>query len=167
MFVDAQVSSMKTSLRGSRVGCFSRHAARAAATSGRFCSAAQSVFFIAEPQTLQKPTDRRLPDFNASFSQRLLQIKQRRAWRLLDKLTNNSLVRGELRLAVTAEITRSKISCRSKTLHQLDHETHADAKLTSSFVARSSPLNRANHAGAKIVRIRFGHLSRPPVRLPR
>ena len=124
---------MKTSLRGSRVGCFSRHAARAAATSGRFCSAAQSVFFIAEPQTLQKPTDRRLPDFNASFSQRLLQIKQRRAWRLLDKLTNNSLVRGELRLAVTAEITRSKISCRSKTLHQLDHETHADAELTSSL----------------------------------
>jgi hypothetical protein len=45
MVVDAQVSSMKTSFRGSRVGCVSRHAARAAATSGRFCSAAQSVFF--------------------------------------------------------------------------------------------------------------------------
>ena len=38
------------------------------ATSGRFCSAAHIVFFIADPQTLQKPIDRRLPDLDASLA---------------------------------------------------------------------------------------------------
>jgi hypothetical protein len=90
MFVDAQVSSMKTSFRGSRVGCFSRHAARAAATSGRFCSAAQSVFFIADPQALQKPADGRLPHLDASLVQLLLQFEEGRARRLLDELTHEA-----------------------------------------------------------------------------
>ena len=45
MLVLAQVSSIKISLRGFRVGWFSRHSARALATSGRFCSAACKVFF--------------------------------------------------------------------------------------------------------------------------
>jgi len=149
MFVDAQVSSMKTSFRGSRVGWFSRHAARAAATSGRFCSAAQSVFFIADPQALQKPTDRRLPDLDASLAQRLLQFEQGRARRLLDELTHESLMRGELRLPVAAEIPRTESSRRLKTLHQLDHEAHADVELTSRFVARTSPFHGAHHTLAE------------------
>jgi hypothetical protein len=44
MLVLAQASSIKISLRGFRVGWFSRHSARALATSGRFCSAACKVF---------------------------------------------------------------------------------------------------------------------------
>jgi hypothetical protein len=45
MFVLVQVSSMKISLPASSFGWFSRHSARALATSGRSCSAARSDFF--------------------------------------------------------------------------------------------------------------------------
>src|ERR1700751_648859 len=144
MVVDAQVSPMKTSFRGSRVGCVSRHAARAAATSGRFCSAAQSVFFIADPQALQKPADGRLPDLDASLQQRPPQLEQGRARRLLDEFANDRLVLGELRLAMAAEIRRLETSRRMKTLHQLDDKTHADVESPSRFVTRTSPLDRAN-----------------------
>ena len=140
---------MKTSFRGSRVGCFSRHAARAAATSGRFCSAAQSVFFIADPQALQKPADGRLPHLDASLVQLLLQFEEGRARRLLDELTHDGLVLGELRLLVAAEITRPETSRRLNALHQLDHKTHADVELASRFVARTSPPPRREpHARA-------------------
>ena len=151
MFVDAQVSSMKTSFRGSRVGCFCRHAARAPATSGRFCSAAQSVFFIVDPQALQKPTDGRLSHLDASLVQLLPQFEEGRARRLLDELPHDGLVLGELRLLVAAEITRPETSRRLNALHQLDHETHADGELASRFAARTSPLHGANHTLAEIV----------------
>jgi len=145
---------MKTSFRGSSVGCSCRHAARAAATSGRFCSAAQSVFFIADPQAFEKPSDGRLPDLDASLAQLLLQFEQGRARRLLDEFTHEGLVLGQLRLLVAAEITRLETSRRLKTLHQLDHETHADVELASRFVARTSPLHGANHTLAEIVGIK-------------
>jgi hypothetical protein len=41
---------MKTKRRGSQPGCFFRQAMRAALTSGRSCSAARVVFFIAQAQ---------------------------------------------------------------------------------------------------------------------
>jgi hypothetical protein len=157
MFVEAQVSSMKTSFCGSRVGCFSRHAARAAATSGRFCSAAQSVFFKADPQAFQKPVDRRLPDFHAALAQPLLKFEQGCARRFIDELAHDRLMPGELRLPVAAEIARLETSGRLKTLHQLDHETRADVELARRFAARTSPLDGAHYTPAEIVGIRFRH----------
>src|ERR1700674_3452002 len=61
MLVEAQVSSINTSLRGSRLFCISRQAARAALTSGRSCSAACRVFFESQLQMQQKSRDGRPP----------------------------------------------------------------------------------------------------------
>src|SRR5580698_3481463 len=47
------VSSIKTRRRASQADCCSRHRFRAVLTSGRSCSAARVVFFIAQPQLLQ------------------------------------------------------------------------------------------------------------------
>src|SRR5580658_10794545 len=57
MLVEAQVSSMNTSRRGSSCFCSSRQAARAATTSGRCCSAARRVFFERQLQALQEAAD--------------------------------------------------------------------------------------------------------------
>src|SRR5271165_2925327 len=54
MFVVVPVSSMKTSRLGSIEGCLSRHSSRAALTSSRSCSAACSVFFKADPVTIEE-----------------------------------------------------------------------------------------------------------------
>jgi hypothetical protein len=83
-------------------------------------------------------------------NQRPPQLEQGRARRLLDEFANDRLVLGELRLAMAAEIRRLETSRRMKTPHQLDDETHVDAELPSRFVTRTSPLDRANDALAKI-----------------
>jgi hypothetical protein len=53
MVVFKPVSSINTNRRTSQPGCCLRHRRRAALTSGRSCSAARVVFFIAQPQLLQ------------------------------------------------------------------------------------------------------------------
>ena len=54
MLVVAAVSSMKTSFFGSRVSWSSRKALRAAATSGRSCSAACMLFFKGQVDVMEE-----------------------------------------------------------------------------------------------------------------
>src|SRR6202022_4216510 len=58
ILVEAPVSSMKTSLSGSRLGTSSRQAWRAAATSGLSCSAACAVFFEGHGVTIEETPNR-------------------------------------------------------------------------------------------------------------
>src|SRR5215471_15480826 len=53
---------MNTSLLGSSLVCILNHALRAAATSGRSCSAACRLFFKAEAQMTKEAEDRGLAD---------------------------------------------------------------------------------------------------------
>ena len=53
------LSSRKTRRVGSRVGAVAAHCARAAATSGRSCSDARTVFFTGKAQLFHGPPDRR------------------------------------------------------------------------------------------------------------
>src|SRR5271167_4091775 len=69
MLVEAQVSSTKTSRRGSRPGCISRQLARAASTSALHCSAARRVFFEGQLQALQEAPDRRASHLDAERRQ--------------------------------------------------------------------------------------------------
>ncbi len=62
MFVLVPVSSMKISCLGSIEGCLSRHSSRAALTSSRSCSAACSVFFKADPVTIEEAPQSRNAD---------------------------------------------------------------------------------------------------------
>jgi len=92
MTVFKPVSSRKTNRRTSQPGCWHRHRFRAALTSGRSCSAARVVFFIAQAQFLQPvpqggQTDNHLKLLPAT----LLQLTQRQI-RLHPKPTAQSPV---------------------------------------------------------------------------
>src|SRR5260221_12694323 len=52
---------MKTRRWGSSLGCLSAHAPRAAATSGRSCSAARMLFFEADAVAVEEPPNRSDP----------------------------------------------------------------------------------------------------------
>src|SRR6516165_3752113 len=58
MFVLVQVSSMKTSRFGVKLGCRRCHHRRLRATSGRFCSLARTLFFEADVLPFEKPPER-------------------------------------------------------------------------------------------------------------
>jgi hypothetical protein len=70
-------SEMNTSLLGSRPFCISRHARRAALTSGLCCSVACSVFFIGQFQMQQKTPDGGPPDFDLERCQLFPQRRDR------------------------------------------------------------------------------------------
>src|SRR5262245_11862026 len=77
MFVDAAVSSMNTSLLGSSLACILNHAFRAAATSGRSCSAACRLFFKTESEMAKEAEDRGLADSQRLLRQPGLEFGQR------------------------------------------------------------------------------------------
>src|SRR5262249_5581038 len=77
IFVDAAVSSMNTSLLGSSLVCILNHALRAAATSGRSCSAACRLFFKAEAQMTKEAEDRGLADRQLLLRHSHLEFGQR------------------------------------------------------------------------------------------
>src|SRR4030088_2006915 len=62
MLVEVPVSSMNTSRAGSRSGCAAIQAARAAATSGRSCSLACTIFFEADVFGGEEPPHRAIAD---------------------------------------------------------------------------------------------------------
>src|SRR5215471_15321034 len=61
MLVLVPVSSMKTRRSGSSLALSSTHAARAAATSGRSCSAARTLFFEADAVAVEEAPNRSKP----------------------------------------------------------------------------------------------------------
>jgi len=79
MLVLLQVSSIKTSRSGFRLGCASRQAARAATRSGRFCSAACCDFFERQAEPGQLAPQRGQADRDAvRLAQPGAQLGQRR-----------------------------------------------------------------------------------------
>src|SRR5579863_2252772 len=66
MLVVVPVSSRKTSRAGSRSGCAAIHAARAAATSGRSCSLACTIFLEADVLGGKEPPHRPVADMLAA-----------------------------------------------------------------------------------------------------
>src|SRR5258708_30990281 len=66
MLVEVPVSSIKTSRAGSSAGCSSFQAARAAATSGRSCSLACTIFFEADALGGEEAPHRAVPDMQAA-----------------------------------------------------------------------------------------------------
>jgi hypothetical protein len=67
MFVVAQVSSMNTKCSGLSAGCRCGHPARAAATSGRSCSASCRVFFSPQCLVLEEEPERRAAGPDAAY----------------------------------------------------------------------------------------------------
>src|SRR6266478_8962463 len=74
ILVVAAVSSMKTSCFASRVSCSLRKALRAAATSGRSCSAACMLFFKGQVDVMEEPGNPRLAYLHLFFRQANLKL---------------------------------------------------------------------------------------------
>jgi hypothetical protein len=77
MAVVAQVASRSTSRSGLRSGCRARQARRAAATSGRACSAACWVFLSRQARGDQEPAKGRAAHRNARGRQPATQLADR------------------------------------------------------------------------------------------
>src|SRR5271163_570935 len=69
MLVEVPVSSIKTSFAGSSEPCSAFQAVRAAATSGRSCSAACAVFFEADALGRKEPLYRPVAHMEAASGQ--------------------------------------------------------------------------------------------------
>src|ERR1700675_4069938 len=104
MFVDALVSSMNTSFLGSSPVCILRHALRAAATSGRSCSAACRLFFKGEAQVAKEPEDRGLSDSHLLLRQSSLKFAQREVGSRRNPLRDPVLVRRQRISFVSAKL---------------------------------------------------------------
>src|SRR5579863_10693715 len=106
MLVLIQVSSIKTSLFGSKWPCQDRQRARRRATSARACSSANSVFFKPKSFTPQEGPHDDVRDLHPARRQQILQTVQRQMRRPLQLLHDKGPVWLENRLAVAPNLAR-------------------------------------------------------------
>src|SRR5204863_1957480 len=160
--VDTLVSSMNTSLLGSSLFCRRCNALRAAATSGRSCSAARKLFFKGQLQMMQKPRDRRLSNRDLFLRQSIFEFGQRDVRLLRYQLPHQILMRRQREIFVAAEFGRLDAARLPVKLEEADDRTDADAALLRSFRDGGPALNRPDHSPTQILRIRLRHACWPP-----
>src|SRR5260221_6320935 len=160
--VDTLVSSMNTSLLGSSLFCRRCNALRAAATSGRSCSAARKLFFKGQLQMMQKPRDRRLSDRDLFLRQSVFEFGQRDVRLLRYQLPHQILVRRQRENFVAAEFGRVDAARLPVKLKEADHRADADPALLRSFRDRGPALDRLDHTPTQIRRIWLRHSCRLP-----
>ena len=151
-------SSTKTYWRASRSGSVSRHRRRAAATSGRRCSSACTVFFNGQPQPI---------DFQPQRAER-----RRRRQRLAQFRQGRIRPRGDQRrqallLARQAPATETSFACAARSSPSLAAAAPTDAPTPDS--PRISPRprpRRRSHPTPSATRFRksieYGAPSAPP-----
>src|SRR5579864_5886332 len=163
MFVDADVSSMNTSRRGSSLACILIHILRAAATSGRSCSAACRLFFKGEAQMAQKSEDRGLADDHAVLGQATFKFRQREVRLRRDPAYDPILVRLQGISLVCAKLLSTDVAGPTPTRPKPAHRTDAEpARLRDLFIGHSR-FDALNHAASQILRVRLAHPCWPPV----
>src|SRR4051812_45772544 len=102
MLVVVPVSSRKTSRAGSRSGCAAIHRARAAATSGRSCSLACTIFFEADALGGEEPPHRAVADRLAASGKLGADLLQRQVGNRGDPLQQPIPIRLQARAVIAA-----------------------------------------------------------------
>src|ERR1700681_2656795 len=153
---------MNTSRLGSSFVCRRCNALRAAATSGRSCSAARRLFFKGQLQMMQKPGDRRLSDRDLPLRQSVLKFGQRDVRLPRYQLPHQILVRRQREILVAAELGRTDAARFPVKLEETDDRTDADPALLRSFRDGSPALDRPDHPPTQILRIWLRHRCWPP-----
>src|SRR3984893_18512285 len=148
---------MNTSRLGSSFVCRRCNALRAAATSGRSCSAARRLFFKGQLQMMQKPGDRRLSNRDLLLCQSVLEFGQRDVRLLRYQLPHQILVRRQREILVAAELGRTDAARFPVKLEEADDRTDADPALLRSFrmvappsIAPTTRLRRSSEYGFAI-----------------
>src|SRR3954451_2628892 len=127
ILVVAAVSSMKTSLSGSRSSWPSNQASRASFTSARCCSAACAVFFIGDPASGEEAPDRGDAEARAALDQLRLQFTKRYVGRRLDLGQDERGMRLDAaRLSGPPLLRRPHAAMRLLTLQPAHCARHAD-----------------------------------------
>src|SRR5580658_2603807 len=120
---------MKTRRRGSHPGCSLRQSLRAAATSGRSCSAARVVFFRAQAETMQLVPEGVDADRYPKVHQTtLLQLRQADVRLAAYPAADRSAVLLQPRAPVAADLLGPKITAELKLLVQARHGTPTHTK---------------------------------------
>src|ERR1700686_1899240 len=157
MVGETLVSSIKTSRFGSSLGCCFCKALRAAATSGRSCSAARRLFFKAQIQMMQKSGDRRLTDRHLLRRQNGLELSQRNIRLFRHQLPDQLFVRRQRISLVPAEFGRTDAARFAVESAEAHDRTDAHPKLLRNFRNRSAVLPSPNYTFTRILRIRLSH----------
>ena len=144
MRVLAPLSSTNTSRAGgSAASCSCQHALFSA-TSGRFCSAACSVFFIGQPQSAQPQIDRRSPkravQARAQFGQRSVGLGEH-------QLLQTSLAPGGQQGLAPAQVgLRLKCAPLTELLAHPAHRRHAIARKLRNLAGAFAPFVKLQDA---------------------
>jgi hypothetical protein len=150
---------MNTSRAAFKTGCRARQARRAAATSGRSCSAACWVFFSSHATSGEKATDRGRADLDSVGRQPVAQFGERKVRLSRQERVHPLGVRGQLRTLAAADPIGRERAAAAPALHQLDHEARADLELGGGRPPRCPSLHGAHYPRAQIHRIRSCHPS--------
>src|SRR5436309_3506086 len=153
---------MNTSLRGSSLICILCHALRAAATSGRSCSAACRLFFKGKVQMTEKPEDRSLADRHLLLRQSRLKLGQR------DVRLRNNPSRDAIPIPlqgipfVSTKLRRSDVPDLAPPRNKPAHRTDAHAIEISDLLVAVPGLDPLYDASSQVFRIRLSHPCWPP-----
>jgi hypothetical protein len=148
---------MNTSRSGLNPGCWERQAARAAATSGRSCSAACWVFFFRQPGGGEEAANPGPAGRDPFMRQPVAQLGDREVRLGRQQRAQSLAVRRERGPFPAPDPVRLDRAALVPALHQLDHEADADLELGRGRPPRYPALHRAHHPLAQIHRIRSCH----------
>src|SRR6516225_4178697 len=154
ILVAVPVSSIKTRCSGSSLACSPAQALRAAATSGRSCSAARMLFFEADAVAVKEPPDRPNPRFLlALLQQTALDLFQRQIRFLSHQCEQPFLMLIQRRPALALIGFSFKAAGLPPAPHPADRRRIPDDKLPCCGSCRRTAFNHLDHSNSQIVRI--------------
>lgn len=158
MLVLAQVSSMKTSRRGSRRPWYFFHCARRRAISGRRCSLGRTVFFKAQSLGMDEVPDRSVVDLRAALGKLGLKAAQGNMLAPAEPLQKPCSVRPKQRRSRPTDTpARSSAPRCPVALRPLHHAGHADVQNGSNRTNALAGHDARHSSFAKIKRIGLRH----------
>src|SRR5260370_36045984 len=148
---------MKTSCFGSRVFCSFRKALRAAATSGRSCSAACTLFFKGQVDVVEEPRNPRLAHLHLFFRQASLKLCKRTIRLFRYKFLNQLCMWLKRESPVPAEFVWTDTARFALTLDESPNSTQSHFEQLSNFLTGMTGFDCLNDTFAQIVGIRLPH----------
>src|SRR5258708_14153576 len=126
---------MKISCFGSRVSCSFRKALRAAATSGRSCSAACTLFFKGQVDVVEEPGNPRLAHRHLFFRQANLKLRKRTIQLFRYKFLNPIRMWLKRESLVPAELVWADTARFALTLDESANSTQSHLEQLGNFYA--------------------------------
>ena len=148
---------MKTSCFESRISCSFRKALRAAATSGRSCSAAWRLFFKGQVDVVEESRNPRLTHLHLLFCQASLKFRKRTIRLLRYKRFNQICMRLERESLVPAKLVWTDTTQFALAFDEPANRAQSHVEQLSNFPAGVTGVDCRNNTFTQIVGIRLPH----------